>query len=156
MLSVYPDNVDEKIANSRETKLTTDEHLYKSMEYDKIMSDEFKKAVAEVAVECKFVQQKNPDHICRVCAPNNKQLYTSDMNSNQAIEYDCNRIDPCDLRAKETVQAIIVNFNDSEYYAVADDSKYGYLIYYKIGDEYEELLPSSPMFAGIIKAIQKI
>jgi hypothetical protein len=155
MLSVYPDNIDEKIANGRDTKLTTDEHLYRSMEYDKLISDEFKRAVSEVAIECKFVQNKFPDHICRVCAPNNKPLYTCDMNANQAIEYDCNRTDPCDLRAKETVQAIVVKFNDSEYYAVEDDNKYGYLIYYKVGDEYEEITSTSPMFQGIIKAIKK-
>jgi len=153
MLSVYPDDIDERVIKKRDFKLTTDEHLYRAMQYDEAMSNEFKQPIIEVAVECQFIKEKNPDHICRVCAPNNKQLYTTDMDANQAILYDSTRCDPCDQSAKEEVQAIVVKLNDSEYYAVADDNKYGYLVYYKVGSEYEEIKPSSPIFHEVIKKI---
>jgi len=155
MISTYPSNIDEKILRNRQTKLTTDEHLYRAMEYDAQQSEEFKKAIREIAIECSFIKEKNPDHVCRVCAPNNKQLFTDDMDPNQAIAYDASRCDPCDLTAKESVDAIIVKVNDSTYYAVKDENKYGYLVFYKVGDEYEEIKPASPIFKEVINAIQK-
>lgn len=154
MLSVYPDDIDERILKKRDFKITTDEHLYRAMQYDAEQSNEFKQPIVEVAIECQFVKEKNPNHVCRVCAPNNKQLYTTGMDANQAVVYDASRCDPCDQTAKEEVQAIVVKVNDSEYYAVADGNKYGYLVFYKVGSEYEEIKPSSPMFHEVIKKIK--
>ena len=153
MLSVYPDTIDDKLLRNRNTKLTTDEHLYRAMEFDAQQSEEFKQSIVEIAVECLFVKQKNPDHVCRTCAPNNKQLFTDDMDANQAINYDSSRCDPCDLSAKQSVQAKVIKFEESNYYAVADDNKYGYLIFYKNGNEYEEIKPSSPIFPQLIKIL---
>ena len=155
MLSVYPDDVDERIIKKKEFRLTTDEHLYRSMQYDAAQAEEFKQPIIEVAIECQFIKEKNPDHVCRVCAPNNKQLYTTGMDANQAIVYDSSRCDPCDQSAKEEVQAVVVKFGDSEYYGVADDNKYGYLIFYKVGSEYEEIKPSSPIFHQVLEVLKK-
>lgn len=155
MLSVYPDQMDEKILNNRNTKLTTDEHLFRAMQFDAEKSQEFKEPIKEVAIECMFVKEKNPDHICRMCAPNGKQLFTNDVNAYQSIMYDCKRGDPCDLSAKEEVKATKVKYDDVEYYAVADDNKYGYLIFFKVGNEYEELQPTSPMFKLILEVLQE-
>lgn len=155
MISTYPDNVDEKILNNRSTKITTDEHLLRAMEFDAAQAKEFKDPIVEVAVECLFIKEKYPDHKCRTCAPTNKQLFTKDVNAMQSLIYDCQRSDPCDLSAKEEVKAIKVTYDESEYFAVPDDNKYGYLVYFKVGTEYEEVKPSSPIFKGILEAIKK-
>jgi hypothetical protein len=155
MLSVYPDNIDEKILNNRNTTLTTDEHLYRAMQYNAEQTEEFKSSIREVAIECLFVKEKNPDHICRICAPNGRQLFTDETNTMQSLNYDCSRSDPCDLSAKEEVKAIKISLDESEYYAVKDANKYGYLIFFKVGNEYEEVKSSSPMFKRIIKVLGK-
>lgn len=156
LMSVYPENVDEKVLLTPGMRKTTDESLYSQMLYDKDRSEEFKKPITEVAIECLFVKDRNPQHVCRVCAPNNKKLFTEGVDALQALRYDCSKADPCDLSAKEEVKAIRITYNKSVYYAVPDDdSKYGYAIYFQVGTEYEELSAASPIFPEIIKILQK-
>lgn len=155
LVSVYPPDINPKVLLNRDTRITTDEHLYNLMLKDKKMSEEFKVPIAEVAIECQFLKAKHPEYICRVCAPNNKKLFTDDMDTMAAISYDCARGDPCDLSVKEEVKAKKVTIGESEYYAVINkESKHGYNIYYKIGNEYEEILPSSPIYKEIISSLK--
>jgi hypothetical protein len=147
LMSVYPDDVDPKIPNAFGMRLTTDEHLYKAMMNDKNISKQFKQALSEVAIECSFVKKRIPSKICRMCNPNNRPLYTDNDGekshqgrSSELIRYDCTRDDPCDTSPTEEVKAKKIEIDGKTYYKVIDkEALFGYNMYQKVGNEFQEL-----------------
>lgn len=140
LLSVYPNDIDQKIVNGYGMKNTTDEHLYKKMIKNRDQSEMYKEPLEEVAIECSIIKEKFPDKVCKVCEPTGQELYShSAKNPIELLRYDCERGDPCNSETQQ-VQAKKVKINDNEYYRVEDkESEFGYWLYEKLGSEFRQL-----------------
>lgn len=131
LLSVYPDNIDPKIANAYGMKITTDEHLYNLMIRDKEQSKQFKKPLEQIAIDCPMVKRNFPDKICKICNPNNRKLYTyGKHNPLEVLQYDCDQPDPCQTETEE-VKAEKVKIGGETLYKVADATEPGGFAFYR-------------------------
>lgn len=145
---------------SKGLEFTTDEHLYKIMQMNDGLIGPFQDAVYETSIECNVIKKYIPELQCRMCAPDNRSLFTDNIKGqppDKLFAYDIHEPDPCQEYKTEEIDAIKITINESDYYYVKDQvSSTGFVIYYhnKDNDIYEELLPSSPAYQEIIKKIK--
>jgi hypothetical protein len=141
--------------------MTTDERMLKKMNSNNEMVQPFQDAVDETSIECNILRKYIPDLNCRMCAPDNRSLFTDEISGQppeRLFSYDLFEADPCQEYKTEEVDAIKVTVGKSDYYYVKDDtSPSGIVIYYhnKEKDLYEELLPSSPAYPTVLGVINK-
>lgn len=141
--------------------MTTDERMLKKMNSNNEMIQPFQDAVDETSIECNILRKYIPDLNCRMCAPDNRSLFTDEISGQppeRLFSYDLFEADPCQEYKTEEVDAIKVTVGKSDYYYVKDDtSPSGIVIYYhnKEKDLYEELLPSSPAYPTVLGVINK-
>ena len=180
MLSVYPLNFDTSkyISTQLETKVglsalqleqgldtTTDEYIYNLMLTNRDKIDPFEHAAWEVAIECNILKDYIPDMHCKMCAPDNRRLYTDLLKGHpheKLFHYDLGEADPCQEFVTAEIDATKVTIKDSndgdiDYYYVKNPvSPTGVSIYYhnKDKDLYEEIFPSSPAYATILERIK--
>ena len=161
-LSTYPEKFNKKNLSDQMQK-TTDEHIYNSMLANQKLLDSFKSAIEEVSIECDLLTKfnKNVKQQCRKCIPDNKPLYTSSNKRtviSEAIKYDIKNTDPCKTGEKTKVKAekitITIDGNKTDYYYIKSNSNlYGYRIFIKIGENYEEIPQRSQVFKTVIEKL---
>lgn len=175
LLAVYPDSFDTAsyIASQAKTKVgltaeqlvkglsqSTDEIMFGRMSKNNDMILPFQQAVDETSIECNLLKEHFPEKICRLCAPDNKSLFTNIIKGQppeKLFAYDMMESDPCQEYKTEDVDAIKISVGDIDYYYVKDPSSVtGVTVYYhnKDKDIYEELLPSSPAYSVILEKIK--
>lgn len=176
LISVYPDNFDktsyitsqiqQKVGLSAEQleqglAMSTDEKMLKKMNSNNDMIEPFQAAVNEASIECNLLKKYIPGLNCRMCAPDNRSLFT-DIIKGQPPErlftYDIHEADPCQEYKTEEIDAIKVTVGDSDYFYIRDESSAsGVAIYYhnKQKDIHEELLPSSPAYQLVLAKIPR-
>lgn len=181
MIATYPLNFDtSKYINSQlETKVglsalqleqgldvTTDEYIYNLMLANRDKIDPFEHAAWEVSIECNVLKQYFPDMQCKMCAPDNRKLYTDLLKGHppdKLFYYDLGEADPCQDFKTEEIDAVKVTIKSPDgsdidyYYTNNPSSPTGVSIYYHdtIKDIFEEIFPSSPAYAAVIGAIKK-
>lgn len=176
LLATYPVNFDAKkyITTQLETKVglsnkqlengldvTTDEYIYNLMLANRNKIDPFEHAAWEVSIECNALKRYIPDMKCKMCAPNNRKLYTELLRGQppeKLFQYDLHEIDPCEEYKTEEIEAVKITVNGINYfYTKNSDSANGITIYYHNTDKdiYEEILPSSPAYDSILVQLNK-
>ncbi len=99
---------------------TRDVQFYEDTLIDKDVINSFLEALREVSIECLL----NMDPNCRVCSPNNKKLFSDN------VESDINLPDPCTIYKETKFIATEFEFNEKKYYYKENkDSIYDYSIY---------------------------
>lgn len=120
--------------------ITTDLELYeKSISKDFIIN-EFLNCLIEASIDCSFFNKNNEIH-CRVCVPNNRELYFDD------IDKDINTVSRCSKIEEETIEAEEVIVNDIKYYFTKnpltiykhDDRLDKYIELNKLTEEYSQV-----------------
>ena len=146
-------------------EFTTDQEIYKLMLGNRNKIAPFEEAIQECSIECSILKRIKPEMQCRMCAPDNTQLYTQTKDVsliNKNINYDIIEGDPCKKYEQEKIKAtkITIKSDDGEelnYFYVPDEfSPSGYSIYYFNESKkiYEELFPSSPVYQTVLKMIK--
>jgi len=112
---------------------TTDTELYSESIRNQILIDSFMDAIREVSIECLANKGKN----CRVCNPDNKQLFSRDILTDLAAA------DPCHCVKTKKINAKEIEYNGKKYfYDKNPASIYGYSIYFYDPDfDVYKLLP---------------
>ena len=162
LLSVYPKNLDmSKLSD--QMKETTDEYIYGLMIKNRDLLKSFKEAVEEVSIECNIISKFNVNtkHLCKSCIPDDESLYTAanyQLNPYHAIKYDIQKGDPCRSGEKEKVVAKKITLNTDgnkvDYFYISSDANmYGYQVFIKVGDGYEEVPYDSDVFKKIIEKL---
>jgi len=129
-----------------QTEPTTDEELLSESLKNHKLIESFLETLREVSVEC----QLNAEPHCRVCHPDNKQLFTDDL------ERDLRAPDPCQSIREKTITARDIEVDGQKYYYVPDkDSVFDYAVYEfdpKING-YRRMKESDTRFDKVIEAI---
>lgn len=138
---------------------TTDEWMYEMMAKNARLVDSFKKAVEEVAIECEVVKMMNPEakHECRLCAPDGQMLYQPDSSAVKSLDNSIRTGTACHPFTKKKIRVEkVIMPNGMEYlYAPYADSIWGYIIYFRDGDQIMEVPEQSAVFKEIIAFINK-
>lgn len=141
--------------------LTTDEFIYHLMISNRNKIDPFEHAAWECSIECNALKRYIPDMQCKMCAPNNRKLYTELLRGQppeKLFQYDLYELDPCEEFVTEEINAVKITINGIDYYYTkSSESLNGITVYYhnKEKDIYEEIMPSSPAYGTIIDQILK-
>jgi superfamily II DNA or RNA helicase len=172
LLSIYPENfnateyiktqVQSKVGLSSEQlerglAMSTDEIMYMRMTKNNDMIAPFQEAVDETSIECGVLKKYIPDKNCRMCAPDNRSLFTSIIRGqppDRLFTYDIMEADPCQEYKTEEVDAVKISVGDIDYYYVKDAGEVTVYYHNKEKDVYEELAPTSPAYKTIIQKIK--
>lgn len=140
---------DENLEKSNEVyKKTIDIDFYERMLLDREIIASFVQPLEEVAIECLL----NAEPHCRVCSPNNRQLFTSD------IKKDVEAPNPCVEHKEEKVKVDMIEYNGKKYYFKENkESIYSYNIYYydDAVNAYRPVRENSVDFLAIIDILEK-
>jgi hypothetical protein len=132
-------------------KLTTDEYIYDLSLRRQIIIDEFLIAMKEACIDCPHLGGKFK---CRMCAPSNKNLFTS------SIADDMARKDPCkELQTAEAeVKSIKLDSKTYKYTTDNDDAKKSlykvvFYEYKKSYDAYVKIKEDSELFKKLYSKV---
>jgi hypothetical protein len=136
LLADYPKN----ITNQKEP--TTDEFLYIQSKRRKLLSLEFYRLLVEASPECPIHRDMLPKDRaskinCLLCSPNNRDLFTKDLDK------DIKTPNPCKSPQAETVKAkeIIIETETGEKKYMYTKNKDGTVDFYEYKDELKGYLP---------------
>lgn len=139
----------EKLEQSNEAyKKTIDIDFYERMLLDREIIASFVQPLEEVAIECLL----NAEPHCRVCSPNNRQLFTTD------IKKDVEAPNPCAEHKEEKVKVDTIEYNGKKYYFKENkESIYSYNVYYydDAVNAYRPVRENSADFLAIIDILEK-
>jgi hypothetical protein len=129
-------------------KKTIDIDFYERMLLDREIIASFVQPLEEVAIECLL----NAEPHCRVCSPNNRQLFTSD------IKKDVEAPNPCVEHKEEKVKVDMIEYNGKKYYFKENkESIYSYNVYYydDAVNAYRPVRENNADFLAIIDILEK-
>ena len=152
-LSDYPKEYDFK----KKKEETTDIDLYQNSIKHKFLIDQFLVSLAEASVDCSIhetqfdVSTRNQIK-CKMCSPNNKQLYHPMLSKDLMLPNPCQELQSNEVSAKELV------FNDEKYYYSYDKEKKIFHIF-KYDKEIQGYIPMQEhesVYADIIRKLLKL
>lgn len=128
---------------------TTDLELYVDSAKNQKLIESFESALKEISIECMV----NGEPYCRVCDPNNTDIYYDD------IENDMRFLDPCIPAEEKKINAEKIVFNNTEYYYAPDSaSLFDYKVY-EFSDELQKYVPladTDPLLEKIVDEINSV
>lgn len=125
--------------------MTTDLEMYIMAKKGKSIIHQLERAIQEVSIECQMTGEN-----CRVCAPNNKELFTNN------IHKDIAAIDPCDLIKEKKITTTEIIVNGMKYYYVYNlDVLTVYYFDNKVGI-YVQLAADTPEYNQIMQLIKPV
>ena len=155
-LSDFPIKYDKKNIRDPSQKITTDVNLYNNANNAKKIINQFNNSLIESSVDCNFLN-KNNNIKCKMCIPNNKQLFNNSLIKQMALP------DPCEELVKETVKVNEILVNDDKFYYKLSESnndskipKYHIFKYDKDLDGYVELHSHEEPYSLILKKLLKL
>lgn len=134
---------------SEKEPMTIDERFYAMSIAKKSIIEEFTTMLKEISLECVINDYKN----CRICVPDNNNLFTNP----EDIAVDIELVDPCNTTTETEVVAQEIVYNNITYYYKKDTSSiFGYkiFIYNKELDGYTEIAESNRDFVNIVNLIK--
>jgi len=165
-LSVYPENI--KLSPNL-SKTTTDEDIYTMSMNHRYLDNQFYDMLKEVSIECHLLHELFPDDPdlqkieCKICLPNNSQLFTHDIDKNPYDTFitDMNSADPCSEKIEQEIEVSEITIFDENkneiklYYKKNPNTVSGYDIYSynsKI-DSYELLAEKNPLHKLLVEKL---
>lgn len=144
-LSDYPGGIDPKLV----TEETTDIDIYNKSEKKRRIINQFMLVLAESSIDCLALHKMyKADFSCRVCKPNNKKLYTSN------IYEDIKRDDACELVEKSKIVVVEVVLDGKKYYYhKKDNNNYDFYRYDRQSDGYQPVAPGSDVYLRLLHLV---
>ena len=151
-LSDYPKDVD----LNKFKELTTDVQLYTDSIKNKKLINDFLIALAESSIDCSIHSkdfEKNVSIKCKMCSPNDKELYNSVLKKQIMLP------NPCEEIKKEKIKAFEISIlgDPNKYmYSKISDGKYQIYIYNENIQGFTIMNQSNPTYSIIMKKILKL
>ena len=145
-MSDYPKVYDKNIKLASEEE-TTDISMYERAKKMFKINNQFYQAIAEASIDC-AINNKNPKLHCRLCTPNNEQLYLPNIDEDMKVRSPCIPFQTKEVQAEE----LIVDGEQFAYYTENDDIKI--LHYDKTVGGYVQLTRASEYYAKIYNMIK--
>jgi len=148
-LSDYPTDADPKQKSAEET---TDIDLYNKSLRNMAIINSFMKVLAESSMDCSAHHAKLDPSVassitCKLCAPNNKQLFHPLLSKDMTLPNNCS----INTEKKVTVEEIKLPDYDETFYYTRDPIKLYH--YNKMLSAYTALLRTHPLYADLYNAV---
>ena len=131
-LSIYPKDIDTKKNKKIKTVISepsTDIMLYIKSIKNQLLIDEFLQVLQESSIDCLLHNQNNKNIKCRICEPNNKPLFTNNLDN------DINEGSKCKHYKEEKIIATPITIVDNdikyEYMYSINNGEYNIYVYDK-------------------------
>lgn len=148
-ISVYPSHY--KPAIEIEERSTDEELLFNALANKKI-NEQFELAMIESSIDCSINKKKlniSDDRlICHLCVPDNKTLYTTDIN--QDI-----KVNNCKPLVSEEIETKKITIDGNAYHYTQDGNTIKIFEYDNSIGKYIEMKRSNPLYSDITKKILK-
>lgn len=171
-LSVYPKEMPKSQSID---ELTTDNYIYHRAIDNQIIIDKFLKLFVNTSVDCSIHKsiaiKKNPSLVkknikCKICKPNNKQLYYSSLKEDMNITNPCIELendDISDLTEQITAKELVLEGGKKVYYTVDAPGTNQNILdrihiyeYSPSLEGYTELPTDSPFYPQILEKVMNI
>ena len=170
-LSTYP----EKRKKEKIEELITDRYIYNRAINNQIIIDKFLKILIESSVDCSLHKsnalKSNPSIIdknikCKICTPNNKKIYHTDMREDLMMENKCIELENdniSNLTEQITAKELVLDGGKKFYYYINPPSKNVSMLsrihvyeYNSDLDGYTELSSDSEFYPSLLEKIMEI